>query len=135
MKLLLRFSMLLTLIAFGGRSFLAQAIEIIDPACSAPGRGSAVWTARVKLDEQIRRNRHRALKPEGLSPTLLGLNWNAQTHLPQLLLRGPLGQTARVDSTTAIDPVGWQSLLTVNLTANGLDWIDSTAGTATSRFY
>ncbi|MBI3416772.1 MAG: hypothetical protein HY043_15895 [Verrucomicrobia bacterium] len=135
MKRLLQFLLLLVLSVFSYCSSRAQAIEVIDPACSAPGRGSAVWAARAKVDQQIRSNRRHALRPENLSPTTLGLNWSAQARLPQLLLRGPAGQAARVDSTTAIDPVAWQSLLTVNLAAAELSWIDSTADSATSRFY
>src|SRR5262245_45744104 len=103
---------LLALIALSDGQSIAQTSDGIDPACSAPRRGNAVWLARAKLAEQLRFNRRHALKPESLVPTSLALNWDSQTRLPQLLLRGPVGQAARVYSTTAIEAVAWEPLLT-----------------------
>jgi mono/diheme cytochrome c family protein len=124
---------LFSFIATLGAPLNTHATESIDPACAAPARDSAVWIARAKLEKHLRLSRTRALHAENVPPTQLGLSWNAQKALPQLFVRGPAAQLTRVDSTPDIAHIPWQTFLTVNLPANGFDWMDAVS--APNQFY
>jgi hypothetical protein len=117
-----------------GTSARAQSIAQIDPSCSVPSRLNVVGAARAEAAQRIRLDRRRRPEPRGGSPQGLGLSWDAQWHLPRLLMRGQAGQVAQIDSASLLSPTGWESLLTVHLADNELEWLDSTAEIS-SGFY
>jgi hypothetical protein len=106
-----------------------------DPVCSVPNRLNIVLAARAQASERLRLDRRRALTTQAPPPAGFGLNWDREANLPHLFLRSPAGKAWQVDSTSSLDLVGWHSLFTINMTGDRLEWLDSTAGSVSSRFY
>jgi mono/diheme cytochrome c family protein len=113
----------------------AESDPQIDPSCSAPSRFNVVGLARAEAAQRMRTAGQRPVRPLDATPLDIGLEWDAMSNLPRLLLPSQIGQPAEVEASPMVSSPNWQRLLTVNLPEAGLDWLDWTAGSLPQQFY